>query len=154
MGKNPFCMQPALRLHRLSALLEKAADHALHQELDLTFSQCMILLSLRDNPDCSQRSIARCRDLTQAAVSRQTEMLCEKGLLTREENERNRREHVLALTAKGTRLLEKGMEIVTAKFEAGFACLTQGETGALRASVDKLLDSMRSQRKGDGCCDE
>ncbi len=140
-------MQPALRLHRLSALLEKAADHALQAELELTFSQCMILLSLRDNPSCSQRSIAECRELTEAAVSRQTEMLREKGLLTREENAQNRREHVLKLTAKGTKLLEKGMEIITAKFSAVFSVLDDAEIDALRASLDKLLEAMRSQKK-------
>ena len=154
MEKQSFCMQPALRLHRLSFLLEKAADQALQQKLDLTFSQCMILHSLRNNPDCSQQSIAKCRDLTQAAVSRQVEMLRGKGLINRTENPANRREHVLKLTAKGTKQLEKGMDIIIEKFESVFTVLTKAEMQVLQGSTEKLLESMYKGMGGDKCCPE
>jgi DNA-binding MarR family transcriptional regulator len=151
MEKSAFCMQPALRLLRLGSLLEKHADQVLQQDTGLTFSQCRILLSLRENPSCSQRCLARCLDLTQAAVSRQTEMLREKGLLTREENAENRREHVLKLTAKGKKQLEEGMELVTEKFEAAFSVLSMEDITSIRTGVDKLLEHLRGLRDGD--CD-
>jgi DNA-binding MarR family transcriptional regulator len=154
MNEQSFCMQPALRLHRLSFLLEKAADQALQRGAELTFSQCMILRSLRDNPSCSQQCLAKCRDLTQAAVSRQTEMLREKGLLLREENAKNRREHVLQLTQKGAKALERGMEIISATFEETFKALSGKETMCLQESVDKLLALMRAKRDDCGCTEE
>ena len=150
MSRQSLCMQPALQLHRLSFLLEKAADHALQQTLDLTFSQCMILNSLQKNPGCSQRSIARCRDLTQAAVSRQVDVLHEKKLISRIENAQNRREHILELTARGTHQLEKGMEIISAEFHAAFSLLKKGELQLLEHCVEKVLEEVR-RTQGDPC---
>jgi DNA-binding MarR family transcriptional regulator len=143
---STLCTQPALKIHRLSFLLEKMADQALQHELDLSFSQCMILNSLSNNPKCSQQSIAKCRDLTQAAVSRQMETLQEKKLITREDNALNRREHVLKITQKGEAILKKGMAIMSEKFESALSVLTPEEMKQLQAQCEKVLDAIYKER--------
>jgi MarR family transcriptional regulator for hemolysin len=145
------CMGPALKLHRFVFLLEKLADQTLQQEAEMTFSQCMILRSLGINPDCSQRSIARCRDLTQAAVSRQVETLREKKLVLRKENAQNRREHILTLTAAGQKKLDQGMAIIQREFDAVFKAVSAAERTQLESAVDKLLESLKRMKDTPSC---
>jgi DNA-binding MarR family transcriptional regulator len=136
-------MNSALKIHRFVFLLEKLADQALQKEAELTFSQCMILVSLGNNPHCSQRSIARCRDLTQAAVSRQVESLNQKKLILRKENAQNRREHVLTLTPLGEKKLAQGAAIIQRTFDDVFKDISTAERMQLEKTVDRLLQGVQ-----------
>lgn len=137
----------ALKMHKFVFLLEKLADQSLQQKLRITFSQCMILLSLRENPGCSQQSVAKWRDLTQAAISRQVEMLREKKLLSRRENAKNRREHVIALTPLGAERLAAALKIISKKFEDVFRVLAQEERRAVEPRLDRILTSVCRELK-------
>ncbi len=144
-------LSSALTLHRVSFLLEKIADHASQDSMDLTFSQWMILRSLAGNPSCSQQSIARCRDLTQAAVSRQVEALRAKKLLNRRENPKNRREHILTLTSVGRAKFAAGADLISKSLRGHFAQLDAAQTKALDAALGDLLQSIYAEIRPCGC---
>ena len=135
-------MLPALKLYRFAFLLERKADQALQEKLGLSFSQCMILRSLRLNPECSQQCIAKCRDLTQAAVSRQVDALKAKKLIARRENEKNRREHMLSMTAKGAAALDEALKIMQRTFDAAFKPVAAGDREQLEKTLDLLLEDI------------
>ncbi len=139
MRKNSLCFSTAIALHRSAMLLERRADRALQQELDLSFCQCMILCSLKNNPDCSQQCIAKCRDLTEAAVSRQIDSLRKKKLIIRRENERNRREHILKLTPKGREVLEQATKLMLKTFDNAFAPVPASDMRRLEKMLTQLL---------------
>ncbi len=146
MIKGSLCTAPALKLHRFAFLLERRTDQALQEKLGLSFSQCMILRSLKLNPECSQHCIAKCRDLTQAAVSRQVDALKKKKLIVRKENEKNRREHMLSMTAKGVEVLEEALRIMQKTFDAAFKPVPAADASQLEHALDLLLSGMC-----DGC---
>ncbi len=119
--------------------------------MDLTFSQWMILRSLANNPSCSQQSIARCRDLTQAAVSRQVEALRAKKLLSRRENPKNRREHVLTLTASGRTKFAAGAELIAKTLRGHFSSLNASQMKEMDAALGDLLQSIYAAIRPCGC---
>ena len=121
-------------------LIERRADRALQEELDLSFCQCMILSSLKKNPDCSQQCIAKCRGLTEAAVSRQVDSLRMKKLIIRRENERNRREHILKMTPKGVETLARATKVMQKTFEDAFAAVPATDMVRLEKTLTHLLD--------------
>lgn len=151
MTKNGQCMLPALALHRLAMMLEKDADRALQETLDMTFSQCMILRSLQKNPACSQRCLAKCRDLTQAAVSRHVESLREKKWVQRKENAKNRREHILRLTPAGEKRLDAGLEIIQKRVDDAFGILSSTDRDKLQETLERLLEHLC--RAKEECCE-
>lgn len=152
MDKPSACIPSALKLHRLSCVLERMADQVLQEKLSISFAQCMILQSLKNNPDCSQQCIAKCRDLTQAAVSRQIDALHQKKLVVRKENAENRREHILKMTDKGFQTLERANRLVQDIFDDVFRSVPRTELHAMDECIDHLLESIRKQKEEDCGC--
>ena len=87
----------------------------------------------------SQREIANYWDMTEAAVSRQIELLVEKELILRDENPDNRRQHVLKLSKKGKEMYDKGFEVLDTKTEEVFAELDDKEREVMAEGIHKLL---------------
>jgi DNA-binding MarR family transcriptional regulator len=139
MDKRDFQNIPAFKIHRLAWGLTRIAGKAIQDEMGMTFPHFMIMAVVNFKPECTQKSIAQKRHLTEAAISRQIEHMVDKGLITRQENSKNRREHILALTESGKEQLGRAFGIVKAKMEEKFAILNREEGRQLEQALDKLL---------------
>lgn len=99
-------------LQRLAFLIGKQSDQVLQEQLGIGYSQFKILMVLGWNPSVRQRHIAEKLGQTEAAVSRQIQLLKQAGLLTSKVNPENRREHITTPTAKGEKLCETALGLL------------------------------------------
>lgn len=97
-----------VQLQKLGFLLNKAADTSLQSQVHFGLSQFRILIMLKQDSNCSQIHIADMLDQTEAAVSRQINLMVQEGLVARITKPSNRRERILSLTDKGQELLDRG----------------------------------------------
>lgn len=126
-------------LHKLTGLVDRLADHALSNELQIGLSQFLILLPLSQQKTWTQTDVARFLELTDAAVSRQVDLLVEKRYLSRTENPANRRQHLLTLTKAGTRTVRRAFAILEAEFGGLLGRLDLREQRQFLGLLEKLL---------------
>ena len=142
------CCDITFNLHKVVFLLDKRADRELQDKLGITFSQFKIVTAI-DHKDVSQKDIASYWDMTEAAVSRQIELLLEKHIVAKEENKDNRREHKLTLTQSGKKLLDQGQEVIERGLEDIYNTLTKEERDTVNGVLQKLLSVLCSKNT---CC--
>ena len=135
----------AYRIHQAVFLLDKALDKALQGRIGLGLSQFLVLKALVDLPHVPQKHVAAALDQTQAAVSRQVDILDGLGLVSRAQNPDNRREYVLALTKAGKARYAKAVLAMDAVLNETFRVLGNVEKGRILESLDRLLDRMRAK---------
>jgi len=144
MGNRNFTYS----IHKVVFLLDKLADRMLNKSLGLTLAQFRILLALHHQGEVSQKQIARFWEMTEAAVSRQTEILFKHKLVSRKENSENRREHILKLSNAGHALLTKALKIWDAESGRIYKSLDAGEIVTISKSLEKLLAVLCKDNKG------
>lgn len=128
-------------LHKVVFLLDKLVDQALEEELGITFSQFKIIMAIDYNTVC-QKEVATFWDMTEAAVSRQVELLLASKLLLRKENEENRRQYHLTLSEKGKRVFDEGFKVISETYDEYYVLLTETEHRILLESLTKLLNGI------------
>jgi DNA-binding MarR family transcriptional regulator len=99
-------------LQHTATILMRQSDQVLQERLGIGMSQFKLLMILKDNPNVQQRKLAECLGQTEASISRQIKLLCEKGLLAIKVNPRSRREHITVPTAKGVKMTEAALEVL------------------------------------------
>jgi MarR family transcriptional regulator, transcriptional regulator for hemolysin len=100
-------------LQHMAAILTRQSDQVIQERLGIGMSQFKLLMILRQSPNIQQRKLAECLGQTEASISRQIKLLCEKGLLIVRVNPKSRREHITVPTAKGVKMTEAAMEVLT-----------------------------------------
>lgn len=150
MSKN-FSDAIAYKIHKAVFVMDKAADSTLQNKLDITLSQFLILMAIEHHTNVSQTEIANFLELTQAAVSRQIEVLRNKKLITISQNEESRRENILRPTPLGQKLFREAGIILDETFENLYKVMTDKEKKSLEKSLDKLLFSVCGKRKSIDC---
>jgi len=126
--------------------MDKIADRVLQINSDITLSQFLILTAVKHKAGISQERIAKFLELTQAAVSRQIEVLRKKKLILREENPQNRREHILSITKNGESKLKKSSKIIMSKFNYLYKVLNRDEKIAFNKSLDKIFEVLSKEQ--------
>jgi len=99
-------------LTHTATILLRQSDQVLQERLGIGMSQYKILMMLQHNPNVQQRKLAECLGQTEASISRQIKLLCEKGLLAIRVNPKSRREHITVPTAKGSKLTDAAIEVL------------------------------------------
>ena len=150
MSKN-FSDAIAYKIHKAVFVMDKTADSTLQEKLNLTLSQFLILMSIEQNPNLTQVEIARFLELTQAAVSRQIDVLKNKNLITISQNEKNRRENLLFPTLKGKEIFTKADKILHETFETLYKVMDEKEKENLEKSLDKLLSTVCGKKRTIDC---
>ncbi len=135
-------------LHKVVFLMDKVADRVLEEHLKITFSQFRILMAL-DSDAVSQKDIADYWDMTEAAVSRQIEILVSEKFVSREENEQNRRQNILKLTKKGEEYLQKAFKILDDTNAKVYETLDERERQVLVEGLHKLLKVICTNKNKD-----
>ncbi len=99
---------------RVANSLEREVEMELKVSFSLTFSQFRVLDALNSLGEVSQKELAARLEVTPAVVTRQAEVLSERGLLVQRANPRSKRENALALTKKGEGAVVDATKAITA----------------------------------------
>jgi DNA-binding MarR family transcriptional regulator len=151
--KRDFEQSSIFRLSKIVSQITRSADSLLRKQTSVSYSQFLVLMAIDcecekgedgqdDNCVYTQKQVAEALSETQAALSRQIENLRVKGLLTRKENKRNRREHVIEITDAGQEELKKAyriMQVVNTNF---FNPLTKNEHIGFDKKLGKLVKNL------------
>lgn len=96
-------------LRRAALLSERLGDRILLREIGIGHAPYLTLRAIAEaERPPSQQSLADQLNLTKGAVSRQIALAQKSGWLKVDESPRSRRENVLALTRKGSTLVQAG----------------------------------------------
>ena len=118
--------------------LRQQTDQILQERLGIGMSQFKLLITLQDRPQITQRGLADHLKQTEASISRQVKLLCEKGLLSVTTNPRSHREHIMAITPKGARLTEAAREVVEEHSKTVFSTLEDKQQQQLLESINAI----------------
>jgi DNA-binding MarR family transcriptional regulator len=130
-------------LHKLTALLDHAADRLLRREAGCSYSRFLTLFAVRQTGG-SQRELARWLSQSEPSVSRMVSVLAEAGLLTatRVAGEGNQR--TLQLTQDGAQLVRH----CTGLLDDRFADLVQ-RSGVPFAAYQRYTRGLLAQLEAD-----
>ena len=127
-------------IHRLSNVLGKVADRALQDNCGYGMSQFKILWMLHQHQEgVLQTTIASWLNQTEAAVSRQIRLLKKEGLIDKQVDPENRRNHIIMLSSDGKKFAEEAMELLVREYAPFFESLGKGECAALSAKLEKIF---------------
>ena len=149
-------MQPANNLgymiNHVASVMSKQADQVLQEELGLGLSQFKILMVLQKNDRVQQRFIADSLGQTEASISRQIQLLQDKGLLTSKRDPKNLRQHITVPTADGLALTKTAMNLIANHLQPGLAQMGTTAFDELMTNL-KLLHEIVCQPGKTGACD-
>jgi DNA-binding MarR family transcriptional regulator len=95
--------------------------------------------------DLTQKRIAKFHGITEAAVSRQIELLKAKKFITAVDNVKNRRERKLALTSKGMELIQRAQKTLEHTFIKPFEILSNDKKNQLSTLLQTLINALEDQ---------
>jgi DNA-binding MarR family transcriptional regulator len=134
---------------RLGALLQRIwiGDSAKFlgalEESGLTLTQCKALSLLAGADEPGPGSVKDLGDrlgVSLPTISRATESLVRKGLVTRDEDSSDRRVRRIAITKDGRRLVEELLAIRIAGLEGFISGLDAGQRRKLHGALEAILD--------------
>lgn len=125
-------------LQHTATILMRQSDQVLQERLGIGMSQYKLLIMLQNTPNVQQRKLAECLGQTEASISRQTKLLCEKGLLAIHVNPKSRREHITVLTAKGNKMTEAASDVLSNYHAPMFDLLSEKQRQQLMEILSKF----------------
>lgn len=131
-------------LHHISAVLARNSDQILQEQLGIGFSQFKILLILQQKSGVQQKQIATALGQTEASISRQIRLLEDSGLLTSTVHPNNRRQHIIRLTPKGLKVIDRAMQILNGYHAPVFARLNERQQSQLADMLGEIHNSLCS----------
>ncbi len=135
----------AYRIHKMNFLLERRIERVLALETELSFAQFKTLMALGHDPDICASQIADYLGLTEAAISRQINMLVEQGFLDRHESPENRRKFQLTVTARGKTATTIAGAALQRSLREVFEHLDEADRSLLGQKLDGLMQSLCSK---------
>ena len=143
------------RLNRLAAEVSSAlsAEYQARYGLDIPEWRVLATLGFRLEP-CSAQYIAHCTRTHKSTISRAVTTLMKRQMIERVENEADRREFRLRMTAKGKALYEELIPRLLRREQEILSCLSAQERknlaallGKVEASLDLVQDSAEADAK-------
>lgn len=125
-------------LQHTATILMRQSDQVLQERLGIGMSQYKLLMMLEQSPNVQQRKLAECLGQTEASISRQTKLLCEKGLLAIRVNPKSRREHITVLTPKGLKVTEAASDVLSNYHSPMFEMLNDKQQQQLMEILGKF----------------
>jgi len=106
---------------------------------DITIDQWLILKTIQDNPDITQREIAEYVFKDDASITRMINLLVKKGFLKRSLYPEDRRRFGLELTSLGKFTKEDLMSVILQNREIALEGLSTEEITTLRNLLQKII---------------
>jgi len=141
----------AMKVRKTAFVMDRIIGRALASDGGLSLSHFMMLFMASRFPGVTQRTIASHLDLTEAAVSRQADLLKRKGYVVRGRNPQSMRERSLTLTPEGRRALAVARRRVHGLMDRFFAVLRPAERKTMSTAFDRLLASMAAECRTAAC---
>ena len=111
------------------------------QGIDITIDQWLILKTIHDHPELSQREIALMVFKDHASITRMIELLVKRSYITRSFHEEDRRRFILQLTDQGKKIYKKLIPIVSSNRKNALEGLSLKEVENLHHSLSKIIDN-------------
>jgi DNA-binding MarR family transcriptional regulator len=99
-------------LQHTATMLMRQSDQVLQERLGIGVSQFRIMMMLQQTPNVQQRKLAENLGQTEASISRQIKLLCEKGMLASRVNPKSRRERMTVLTPRGLKMTQAAADVL------------------------------------------
>ena len=97
-----------LLTRRVAGLMDRSGEALFRSTLGISMAQFLVLSVVDAHPGrLNQQAVADRLGLTKGTVSRQVDAAVAAGLMTVEVSPESRREHLVALTPQGTRLVRR-----------------------------------------------
>jgi DNA-binding MarR family transcriptional regulator len=144
---------PSSLLLHLAFVLGRQADQLLQERLGIGMSQYKILnvLESGSNSSHNQKDIASRLGQTEASISRQIKLLLDKGITIVSIDPSNRRQHKIAITDKGSRLMLAAHEVLLGLYEDSVKQLTAKQQTQLNSALNLLHESICALGKTAAC---
>jgi DNA-binding MarR family transcriptional regulator len=130
------------KIHKAVFLLDKLSDKILQTSLGLSFSQFLVMMVLANQPKVPQKFVAAALDQTQAAVSRQIDLLVDASIVLREKNKLSKREYVLSLTKSGINKYNQSWDVLNKQLMDIFQIWPKQDQNKIVALLDDLITKM------------
>lgn len=143
-------MKPAIQLSKLEDTVFYALDKAIKSyrqfaqrnikknELDITIDQWLVLKTIKDDPDLTQKEIAEKVFKDFASITRIIELLVKRNYLTRSFHPADRRRYRLELTLLGNEIYEKLVPIVSYNRETALIGFSDNDVTTLYHLLSKI----------------
>ena len=125
-------------LHYIASTVERQSDQILQEQLGISFAQYKVLWVLQVHPNVLQKELASSLAQTEASITRQIQLLRNKGLITTTRNERNRREHITVVTTKGNQIVEVALKLLARQYDQTLSSLDEKAKQTLIESLSVL----------------
>jgi len=112
---------------------------------DLTVDQWVVLDLLQETDGLSQNEIAQRSFKDAPTVTRIIDLLCKKGLLTRQADTKDRRKFSIVLTPAGKQKIAEIYPTVVSVRKQGWHGLSSEDYDRLISILNKIFDNMRNE---------
>lgn len=133
-------------MNEVVTALNSHADAILRAGFDLTFSQFLFLLSLREGPKTLTEA-ANFQGVSVAAISKRIDWFEERGLVTSSVDPKRGRKDSLKLTVKGKNLIEKSSVALETKFRQIFKEIKAINLDQLNKDLNLINEHLISKPK-------
>lgn len=128
---------------RFSTLAKKYYGVASKNFHEFGLERNLFILSLVGSREyITQQCLANCMDIDKAAMVRIIDYLSEKGLVKREVNPEDRREHIVKATPKAQKLIPRIRDMFRAVNDDAFKGFTKEERQLYMSMNQRMLDNL------------
>jgi DNA-binding MarR family transcriptional regulator len=108
---------PALLLHKLVWVLDRAADQLLRTELDISYKRALFLHVLQYHGTITQHELAIALGYSDPAVSMMLLELAKDGYVETAPSPKHGRKRLVSITPKGSDIVIQGRQLLDSRFE-------------------------------------
>jgi len=119
--------------------------------LELTKEQLRVIFLLSFKGKASPGEVAEAFGVPKANVTSVIDRLVGKGLVSRQENPKDRRSYILSLTEEGRSQVEKLREMGIAKFKRTLDRMDEERLESLHRGLEALIAALKEEGDANGC---
>jgi len=108
---------------------------------DITIDQWLVLKSLYDEPDITQKQIATMVFKDYASVTRMIELLVKKGFIKRAMHPTDRRRFLLSVTKTGEKLIKQPEETIKSNRAKALKGISKKDIEQLNRTLNKIISN-------------
>lgn len=124
-------------LNHVVGIINAHADAILRTRFDMTYSQFVFLLALRERP-LSISAVATALGVSNAAVSKRVSWFTDRTMVSSTTDPGNRRRVLLTLTASGLALMTRAADALELEFVDAFSGIPQVDLAALNSTLNVI----------------
>ena len=138
-------------LQHTAGVMHRQSDQVLQERLGIGMSQFKLLMILQFSEPMPQRKLADILGQTEASISRQIKLLCEKAMLAVKVNPKNRREHMTVATIKGVKLADAARDVLAEYHKPVLSSFGPKDVDRLLQALDMLHANVCAKGKPHAC---